>query len=55
MLLYTKVKHGKYIEVHTSSHGENFYCIEIYDCTPNGKICEKSAIVEREVFDLITD
>lgn len=55
MLLLVREKNGKHIEVHTSAQGKNYYCVEIYDCTPHGKICEKSINIERDVFDLITD
>ena len=55
MLLLTKEKNDKYIEVHTSAHGDEYVCVEIYDCTPHGKICEKSVVIEKNVFDLIAD
>lgn len=55
MLLLTREKEGKYIEVHTSAMGENYYCVEIYKCTHNGRICEKSIDIEKDIFDLIAD
>lgn len=55
MLLFTKEKEDKYIEVHTSAEGKNYYCVEVYNCTPHGKICEKSAIIEKDIFHLIVE
>lgn len=55
MLLLSKEKNGKYIEVRASAWGGDYYLILIYDCTPNGRIYEKSAAIEKDVFDLITD
>ena len=55
MLIATKEKNGKYLELHTSARGVNWYVIEIYDCTPNGRICEKSVPLEKDVFDLLVD
>lgn len=57
MLMYTREKNGKYIEVHYGGedNGVTQYIIEIFDCTPNGRFCEKSLRLDRDVFNLLTD
>lgn len=54
MLMFTKENKEKYIEVHTSTKGDDFYVVEEYDKTPKGKICVKSYDIEAHLFDILT-
>lgn len=52
MLLYEKEKNKKTVQVHTSARGDAWYVVEVYEHTPNGKICSGGYDVRRDVCNL---
>ena len=54
MLLCYRENNKYKVEAHTSSMGEKYILLELYEKTSNGIGCIDTAIISKKMFDVIT-
>ena len=54
MLLCYRENNKYKVEAHTSSMGEEYILLELYEKTSNGIGCIDTAIISKKMFDAIT-